>query len=75
MAMRKYEYCRIDGNTSYDERDEFIEEYNKPNSSKFVFLLSTRAGGLGINLQTADLYFVRLGLEPAGRLAGHGPVP
>ena len=54
MAMRKYEYCRIDGNTSYDERDEFIEEYNKPNSSKFVFLLSTRAGGLGINLQTAD---------------------
>lgn len=31
-----------------------IENYNAPNSTKFVFLLSTRAGGLGINLATAD---------------------
>ena len=54
MRMRLYEYCRIDGNTSYDERDSLIETYNAPDSSKFVFLLSTRAGGLGINLQTAD---------------------
>ncbi|KAH8090058.1 helicase [Aureococcus anophagefferens] len=54
MAMRDYEYCRIDGNTSYEERDDLIEAYNAPNSDKFVFLLSTRAGGLGINLQTAD---------------------
>jgi SWI/SNF-related matrix-associated actin-dependent regulator of chromatin subfamily A member 5 len=54
MAMRKYEFCRIDGNTSYEERDEYIQEYNRPNSPLFVFLLSTRAGGLGINLQTAD---------------------
>merc|ERR1711927_68410 len=53
MAMRDYEYCRIDGNTSYEERDDLIEAYNAPNSDKFVFLLSTRAGGLGINLQTA----------------------
>ena len=54
MAMRDYEYCRIDGNTSYEERDDLIEAYNAPGSDKFVFLLSTRAGGLGINLQTAD---------------------
>ncbi|KAH8063283.1 helicase [Aureococcus anophagefferens] len=54
MAMRDYEYCRIDGNTSYEERDDLIEAYNAPNSDKFVFLLSTRSGGLGINLQTAD---------------------
>ena len=52
--MRGYEYCRIDGDTSYSEREELIDAYNAPNSSKFIFLLSTRAGGLGINLQTAD---------------------
>ena len=49
-----YEYCRIDGNTSYDDREDRIAEFNSPNSTKFIFLLSTRAGGLGINLQTAD---------------------
>ena len=39
---------------SSEERDEQIESFNAPNSSKFIFLLSTRAGGLGINLATAD---------------------
>ncbi|RHY24975.1 hypothetical protein DYB32_008585 [Aphanomyces invadans] len=53
--MRAYGYCRIDGNTSYDDRESSIDEYNAPNSSKFIFLLSTRAGGLGINLYTADI--------------------
>lgn len=53
--MRQYEYCRIDGQTSYEDRESSIEEYNRPDSSKFIFLLSTRAGGLGINLYTADV--------------------
>ncbi|KAF1794381.1 ISWI family [Phytophthora cactorum] len=53
--MRLYDYCRIDGQTSYEDRESSIDEYNKPNSSKFLFLLSTRAGGLGINLYTADV--------------------
>jgi SWI/SNF-related matrix-associated actin-dependent regulator of chromatin subfamily A member 5 len=52
---RGYQYCRIDGNTSGDERESQIDDYNAPNSEKFVFLLSTRAGGLGINLYTADV--------------------
>jgi len=52
---RGYKYCRIDGNTSGDDRESQIDEYNAPNSEKFVFLLSTRAGGLGINLYTADI--------------------
>lgn len=52
--FRDYEYCRIDGSTSHEERIEAIDDFNKPNSEKFVFLLTTRAGGLGINLVTAD---------------------
>lgn len=34
---------------------EAIERFNAPNSRKFIFMLSTRAGGLGINLATADV--------------------
>jgi superfamily II DNA or RNA helicase len=51
---REFEYCRIDGNTGGEERQDQIDAFNAPGSDKFVFLLSTRAGGLGINLQTAD---------------------
>ena len=55
LRLMKYEYCRIDGNTDGELRDSQMEDFNAPNSSKFVFLLSTRAGGLGINLATADI--------------------
>lgn len=54
LVYREYEYCRIDGSTSSEEREQAIEEFNKEDSTKFVFLLSTRAGGLGINLASAD---------------------
>ena len=54
LAFNGYEYCRIDGSTSGDEREQAIEEFIQEGSKKFVFLLSTRAGGLGINLATAD---------------------
>ena len=53
-TMRDFDYCRLDGSTSTAEREEMMEEYNRKGSSKFVFMLSTRAGGLGINLYTAD---------------------
>lgn len=53
MVMRKYKYCRIDGNTDYENRERSIDEFNAPNSEKFCFILSTRAGGLGINLQVS----------------------
>ncbi|KAG6331414.1 hypothetical protein ID866_7673 [Astraeus odoratus] len=53
--FRAFKYCRIDGSTAHDERIVAIDEYNKPESEKFIFLLTTRAGGLGINLTTADI--------------------
>ncbi|XP_063940291.1 ISWI chromatin-remodeling complex ATPase CHR11-like [Daucus carota subsp. sativus] len=55
LMYRGYLYCRIDGNTGGDDRDASVDAFNKPGSEKFVFLLSTRAGGLGINLATADI--------------------
>lgn len=54
-VFREYKYCRIDGGTAHEDRIAAIDEYNKPGSEKFVFLLTTRAGGLGINLTTADV--------------------
>ncbi|EHA8591065.1 ISWI chromatin-remodeling complex ATPase CHR11 [Cocos nucifera] len=55
LMFRGYQYCRIDGNTVGEDRDASIEAFNEPGSQKFIFLLSTRAGGLGINLATADV--------------------
>ncbi|CAK3740071.1 ISWI chromatin-remodeling complex ATPase ISW2 [Lecanosticta acicola] len=54
-VMRGYQYCRIDGSTAHEDRIAAIDEYNKEGSEKFLFLLTTRAGGLGINLTTADI--------------------
>merc|ERR1711992_117803 len=53
--FRGWQYCRIDGQTPHEDRDRQIQEYNAEGSSKFLFMLSTRAGGLGINLYTADV--------------------
>jgi hypothetical protein len=55
MIYRGYKYCRIDGNTAQEKREEQMHEFNAEGSEKFCFLLSTRAGGLGINLYTADI--------------------
>ncbi|KAK4997617.1 chromatin remodeling complex Adenosinetriphosphatase, partial [Elasticomyces elasticus] len=54
-VMRGYQYCRIDGSTAHEDRIAAIDDYNRPGSEKFVFLLTTRAGGLGINLTSADI--------------------
>ena len=54
-VFRNWGYCRIDGQTEHADRIEAIDEYNKEGSDKFLFLLTTRAGGLGINLTSADV--------------------
>ncbi|XP_064535958.1 chromatin-remodeling complex ATPase chain Iswi-like isoform X2 [Drosophila montana] len=57
-AWRNYNYCRLDGKTPHEDRNQMIQEYNMEKSTKFIFLLSTRAGGLGINLATADVVII-----------------
>ncbi|KAJ2815783.1 chromatin remodeling complex Adenosinetriphosphatase, partial [Coemansia erecta] len=52
--MREYKYCRLDGSTNHDDRVESIDDFSRPDSDKFIFLLTTRAGGLGITLTAAD---------------------
>ncbi|CAA6657592.1 unnamed protein product [Spirodela intermedia] len=54
LSEKELEICRIDGNVKLDERRRQIDEFNDLNSNTRVFLLSTRAGGLGINLTAAD---------------------
>ncbi|XP_028788422.1 ATP-dependent DNA helicase DDM1-like isoform X1 [Neltuma alba] len=54
FSERGLEVCRIDGSVKLDERKRQIQEFNDVNSNYRIFLLSTRAGGLGINLTAAD---------------------
>jgi len=54
MEFEGYKYERIDGTITGQVRQDAIDRFNAPGAQQFVFLLSTRAGGLGINLATAD---------------------
>lgn len=53
-----FRYERIDGSITGNLRQEAIDRFNAPGAPQFVFLLSTRAGGLGINLATADTVII-----------------
>ncbi|KAG6666529.1 hypothetical protein CIPAW_01G036800 [Carya illinoinensis] len=54
FSEKGHEVCRIDGSVKLDERKRQISDFNDSNSNYRIFLLSTRAGGLGINLTAAD---------------------
>jgi superfamily II DNA/RNA helicase len=54
LKLLSFTYLRLDGSTKQELRQQLMYDFNKPDSPYFVFLLSTRAGGLGLNLQTAD---------------------
>ncbi|KAL8874541.1 MAG: hypothetical protein Q9174_000128 [Haloplaca sp. 1 TL-2023] len=58
LRLRGMMYLRLDGGTKSDDRSELLAKFNAPNSPYFCFLLSTRAGGLGLNLQTADTVII-----------------
>uniref|UniRef100_A0AC35THP9 SNF2-family ATP dependent chromatin remodeling factor snf21 n=1 Tax=Rhabditophanes sp. KR3021 TaxID=114890 RepID=A0AC35THP9_9BILA len=58
FAYREWKYLRLDGSTKPDERGEMIKHFNAEDSEHFIFVLSTRAGGIGLNLQTADTVII-----------------
>jgi ATP-dependent helicase STH1/SNF2 len=58
LRFRGIKYLRLDGSTKADDRSELLRLFNAPGSEYFCFLLSTRAGGLGLNLQTADTVII-----------------
>mmetsp|Transcript_40485 Transcript_40485/g.61744 ORF Transcript_40485/g.61744 Transcript_40485/m.61744 type:complete len:335 (+) Transcript_40485:1693-2697(+) len=58
LRIRGYKYCRIDGQTPATERDSRIEDFQKEDSDKQLFILSTRAGGIGINLHSANVVII-----------------
>ena len=55
FELRGFPCLRLDGSTLAEERERRMVMFNDPDSPFFVFLLSTRAGGLGLNLATADV--------------------
>ncbi|KAF9457457.1 SNF2 family N-terminal domain-containing protein, partial [Collybia nuda] len=58
LKMMGWEYLRLDGGTKTEERASFVQLFNAKDSEYKVFILSTRAGGLGLNLQTADTVII-----------------
>eukprot|EP00978_Attheya_sp_CCMP212_P047033 scaffold421190_cov50-Attheya_sp.AAC.2 len=58
FTLRGYANLRLDGSTPADEREKRMYKFNAPDSPYFVFVLSTRAGGLGLNLATADTVII-----------------
>eukprot|EP00737_Agarophyton_chilense_P000442 gb/GEZJ01000493.1/.p1 GENE.gb/GEZJ01000493.1/~~gb/GEZJ01000493.1/.p1 ORF type:complete len:1665 (-),score=293.33 gb/GEZJ01000493.1/:3404-8185(-) len=54
MELLHVKFSRLDGMTSADDRSSGLAEFNREGSDIPVFLLTTRAGGVGLNLQTAD---------------------
>ncbi|OAX44419.1 hypothetical protein K503DRAFT_765038 [Rhizopogon vinicolor AM-OR11-026] len=53
-----YKFLRLDGNTKQADRQKGMDEFNKPNSDVFIYMLTTRAGGVGINLYSADTVII-----------------
>ncbi len=58
LAHRQWKWERIDGSIRGNDRQLAIDRFCKPDSDRFVFLLCTRAGGVGINLTAADTVII-----------------
>ena len=75
LSIYSYPYLRLDGSTKPEERQRLMEKFNH-NPKYFIMLLSTRSGGVGVNLTGADtVIFYDHGLEPGHGPAGAGPLP
>ncbi|XP_063393205.1 ATP-dependent helicase brm [Cydia fagiglandana] len=58
LSWRAFQYLRLDGMTKAEDRGDLLKKFNDVDSEYFIFLLSTRAGGLGLNLQSADTVII-----------------
>ncbi|KAJ6319025.1 hypothetical protein OIU76_014380 [Salix suchowensis] len=58
LSWKQYRYLRLDGHTSGGDRGSLIDRFNQQDSPYFIFLLSIRAGGVGVNLQAADTVII-----------------
>lgn len=58
LRFNKFNYERLDGSTSASSRNAAVDRFNKKSFKRFVMLLSTRAGGLGLNLTSADTVII-----------------
>ena len=56
LSKKKYKFFRLDGSSNIADRRDMVTEFQQ-NGDIFVFLLSTRAGGLGITLTAADIFY------------------
>lgn len=57
-----YSFVRLDGHTAIDKRLKLCDEFNSLSGQVFLFLISTKAGGTGLNLTSANKVRVRVGL-------------
>lgn len=58
LTWKGYKFYRLDGSTPVDQRFEDIDNFNAEGSEFFIYIISTRAGGLGINLASADTVII-----------------
>ena len=53
-SLRNYAYVRLDGSMTIKKRAKVVEKFNDPTSPEFIFMLSSKAGGCGLNLIGAN---------------------
>lgn len=58
LRHKDYSFERLDGSTRSSDRKEAVERFCKPSLNRFIMLLSTKAGGLGLNLTAADTVII-----------------
>ena len=58
LYARGWHYLRLDGQTRAEDRASLVAKFKEPDSPYWIFLLTTRAGGLGLNLQNADTVII-----------------
>lgn len=58
LTWRKWNYVRLDGTTKSEERGQVVDKFMDKEADNWIFLLTTRAGGVGLNLQVADTVII-----------------